>query len=159
MKRIAILGLMSVAAAAGLLGWGSNAGAQGGGDSAPNSYDRLQSATPGTQQIGNANISGALIAGQLQGGGNGLTNVNADLLDGLDSTAFLQSVPVPLNLAGSNATYILRAMNSSTANGSSGLSGIVTGTTGASWGVFAENSSTGGIGVYGYEPAATGNTF
>lgn len=48
----------------------------------------LQGSTPGTSQTGHVNISGTMIAGQFAGGGAGLTGVNADFIDGLDSTAF-----------------------------------------------------------------------
>jgi len=48
----------------------------------------LQDSTPGVPQTGHTNITGTAIAGQFAGGGAGLTAVNADLLDGLNSTAF-----------------------------------------------------------------------
>ncbi len=51
---------------------------------------RLQSTTPGVQDIGHGNISGTMRAGQFVGGGAGLTNVDAQTLDGLNSTAFAQ---------------------------------------------------------------------
>jgi hypothetical protein len=41
------------------------------GDSAPNSYVKLQPATPGAQQAGNTNISGTAIAGQILANGVG----------------------------------------------------------------------------------------
>lgn len=52
---------------------------------------QLQPTTPGTPQTGHANLSGTVVAGQFQGGGSALTGVNADLLGGLNSTAFLLS--------------------------------------------------------------------
>jgi hypothetical protein len=51
---------------------------------------QLQDTTPGRQQIGHFNISGTGIAGFFKGDGSQLTNVNADTLDGLDSSAFPQ---------------------------------------------------------------------
>ncbi len=50
----------------------------------------LQATTPGTQQTGHVNISGTLIAAFFKGDGSEVTSVNADRLDGLDSSAFLR---------------------------------------------------------------------
>src|SRR5438552_18817142 len=62
------------------------------GDSAPNSYVKLQTATPGTSQTGHANISGTSIAGFFQGDGNALTNLNAaNILSGTLADARLSS--------------------------------------------------------------------
>src|SRR5687767_6331344 len=55
---------------------------------------RLQGSTPGDQETGHANVSGTMIAGGFKGSGTGLVGVNADLLDGFNSTSFLQTVPV-----------------------------------------------------------------
>lgn len=117
----------------------------------------LQPTTPGTAQVGNANLSGKLIAGQFQGVGSGLTGVDADLLDGLNSTAFLQSIPVPLLLNGTSATHIIRAENASTAVGSSAVSGISTATSGGAYGVFGRTDSSSGRGVYGLATAFGGS--
>lgn len=121
---------------------------------------KLQATTPGTQQTGNANISGTSIAGQFVGGGAGLTAVNADKLDGLDSTAFLQGVPNPLSLSGSQAggPVILGANSSSTAD-SSGVYGRSTSSTGASVGVRGDTTSTTGLGVYGRALSPAGDNF
>lgn len=43
-------------------------------------YIKLQSATPGTAQTGHANVTGTVIASQFQGGGAGLTGLNASNL-------------------------------------------------------------------------------
>ncbi len=51
---------------------------------------RLQTTTPGVADVGHGNITGTMRAGQLVGGGSGLTSVNADLFDGMNSTAFAQ---------------------------------------------------------------------
>jgi len=57
---------------------------------------KLQATTPGTQQTGNANVSGTAIAGQFQGGGSGLTSLNAsNLATGMLADARL-SANVPL---------------------------------------------------------------
>ena len=51
-------------------------------------FVKRQATTPGTQEIGHINVSGTIIAGQHVGGGAGLTNVNAALLNGLSAPAF-----------------------------------------------------------------------
>lgn len=98
---------------------------------------RLQQTTPGTQQIGHANLNGTIKAGQFQGGGSGLTSVNADLLDGINSTAFLQTIPNPLVLNGSSPTAIISGSNSSSGT-SAGLRGS---STGAGYGGYFESQS------------------
>jgi hypothetical protein len=55
---------------------------------------------------------------------NALFSVDADLLDGLDSTAFLQSIPVPLTLSNWSATYIIQTENVSYYDGASGVYGL-----------------------------------
>lgn len=109
----------------------------------------LQPTTPGTPQAGHSNLNGTSRAGQFMGGGAGLTSVNADLLDGHDSTAFLQSIPVPLALAGSSPTHIFRADNASTASGSAALMGISSAATGETFGVFGQTDSVSGRAIYG----------
>ncbi|MFZ2873038.1 MAG: hypothetical protein WAZ94_00995 [Phycisphaerales bacterium] len=114
-----------------------------------------------------------------------VTNLNADRLDGLDSTAFLQSVPTPLTLSGSNTSHIILGQNTSGELGSSavrgycsaasglhfgvigvndstagrGVAGQATSTTGAAYGVQGASASTDGRGVYGIATAATGSIF
>ncbi|MBL8065116.1 MAG: hypothetical protein JNM34_04570 [Chthonomonadaceae bacterium] len=123
-------------------------------------YVRLQSATPGTAQTGHANITGTAIAGQFIGGGGGLANVNANLLDGLDSTSFLQGVPNPLSLTSSPlGGPVVSGSNGSTGTGSSGVRGASTAATGVTYGVFGTNSSTSGRGVFGESTAATGLSY
>lgn len=154
---------------------------------------RLQSNTPGTQQVGHSNISGTSISGTFQGSGSALTNLNAtqvasgtladarlsgnvallpgsqtfsgqktfsaapsftsspgapfavtsttkvtnlnaDRLDGLDSSAFLQALPNPLGVInGTAGFYAIRG--ETTASNGVGTIGIST------------NTSTFGIGV------------
>ncbi|HEY3242568.1 MAG TPA: hypothetical protein VGM03_04375 [Phycisphaerae bacterium] len=87
---------------------------------------------------------------------NALFALNADRLDGLDSTAFLQSIPVPLTLSGTSATHIIRGENASTANNSSGVRGACTAATGAGFGLYGTSVSMSGRGVYGAATAASG---
>lgn len=84
---------------------------------------------------------------------------NADTLDGLDSSAFLQSVPSPLTLTGSSGSYIIRAENTSTASGASSILGISSGTSGSGYGGRFESASSSGRGVYGWATAASGTTY
>lgn len=120
---------------------------------------RLQSSSPGVQQVGNANLSGTIKAGQFQGGGAGITNVNAALLNGLPSGSFLQSVPVPLILTSSLSNVIVYAENQNTTNNSYGVLGKETGTSGATFGGYFLNDSTSGTGAYGTATASTGTTY
>ena len=88
-----------------------------------------------------------------------VANLNADRLDGLDSAAFLQSIPVPLALTGASALPVIRGENASTAGLSAGVSGISTGANGTTYGVHGRNDSTSGAGVFGTATAATGATY
>lgn len=154
MKRTIVyltLGLAGIA----VYGWTAFGGPQGN----PTLYGivNLQDATPGTKQTGHANISGTMIAGQFAGGGASLTGVNADKLDGLDSTAFLQSIPVPLTLSGSSTTHIIKGTNSSTAANSVGVQGVSSAGSGATYGVIGQTSSSAGRGVLGQATATAGD--
>ena len=88
-----------------------------------------------------------------------VANLNADLLDGLNSSAFLQSIPVPLALSGSTGLYIVKGENSSTLSGAKGLWGFATGATGSVSAVAGQVESTSGRGVYGHATASTGTTY
>jgi hypothetical protein len=77
---------------------------------------------------------------------NALFALNADRLDGLDSTAFLQSIPVPLTLSGTSDTHIIRVQNASSTHYSTAVFGESTGT-GNTYGVFGQSPN--GRGVYG----------
>ncbi len=122
------------------------------------SFVQLQTASPGVPQTGNSNVTGTARAGQFVGGGAGVTGVNATLLDGLDSTAFLQGVPNPLNLSGSVAIgAIVSGTNSSTTG--RGVYGLASATTGAAYGVFGESQSTSGRAVLGLANATTGTNY
>lgn len=84
-------------------------------------------------------------------------NLNADRLDGLDSSAFLQSIPNPLTLSGNNSSHIIRGENASTASNSSSISGVSTAGSGATIGVHGEVHSGSGIGVYGRNNGLAGS--
>lgn len=72
-----------------------------------------------------------------------VTNLNADLLDGLTSASFLQSIPNPLSL-------------SFAVDNGSVIEGINNGTTAQSVGVYGESQSSFGRGVVGRSTSATG---
>jgi len=52
------------------------------------SFLRLQAITPGVQQVGHANVSGPVIAGQFQGGGGAVTGVDAARLGGQSASSY-----------------------------------------------------------------------
>lgn len=85
--------------------------------------------------------------------------VSADRLDGLDSTAFVQSIPNPLTLSGTSAAHIIRGENASTTLASSGVFGLSTSTVGRTYGVFGQSDSTTGRGVFGSATAPSGFTY
>lgn len=78
-----------------------------------------------------------------------VTNLNADLLDGLNSSAFLQSIPVPLLLSGTNSSQIIRGQNASSAQDSVGIRGISTSSSGRTYGIYGVSDSPDGAGVRG----------
>ncbi|MFH0980198.1 MAG: hypothetical protein V2A79_01495 [Planctomycetota bacterium] len=88
-----------------------------------------------------------------------VANLNADRIDGLDSTAFLQSIPNPLTLTGSSIAHIIRGENASTVPGASGVHGLSTAATGQTYGGRFESTSTSGRGVYGTATADSGFTY
>lgn len=120
---------------------------------------RLQAATPGVAQVGHLHVSGTAMATSFVGNGAGLSNVNADLLDGINSTAFLQSVPVPLSLSGSVNLPVLTAENSSPAANTTGVYGrsTYTGQT-ANYGGHFESNGQYGRGVWGEALSTTGTS-
>lgn len=85
-----------------------------------------------------------------------VTNLNADLLDGLHASAFLQSIPNPLTLSGTNYPHIIRGENASTASLSAGLYGASTSPISVTLGVYGESASVNGCGVRGEATSATG---
>jgi hypothetical protein len=80
-------------------------------------------------------------------------NLNADMLDGIDSSSFLTAIPNPLALTGTTTAATISGANSSTAAGASGVFGDATGTTGITYGVFGRAASVNGYGVYGLATA------
>ena len=113
-----------------------------------------------------------------------VTNLNADLLDGLNSSAFLTGIPNPLTLSGSSGlSPIISGTNTNTSGisvlGSAtatigvnygvigrsdsvsgrGVLGNATASTGAAYGVFGQSESTSGTGVRGNATAFTGTTY
>lgn len=85
--------------------------------------------------------------------------LNTDQLDGLDSTAFLQAVPNPLNLSGSQAgSHIIQGTNSSSSLGSMGVSGVSSASVGVAYGGYFRSDSTSGAGVFGHASANAGGT-
>jgi hypothetical protein len=84
--------------------------------------------------------------------------LNADRIDGLDSTAFLQSVPVPLTLSGTNNSHIIRGTNASTNLGAIGVLGSCNAATGVNFGGYFLSASTSGRGVFGEASASSGPT-
>jgi hypothetical protein len=85
--------------------------------------------------------------------------LNTDRLDGLDSTAFLQAVPTPLSLSGSQAgSHIIHGTNTSSAFGSIGVSGVSSASVGVTYGGLFQSVSTSGAGVFGYASANAGGT-
>lgn len=100
-----------------------------------------------------------------------VNNLNVDLLDGLDSSAFLTGVPVPLILTGDSATQILSVTNTSVAansraifasvsgNSSRGVQGVASSGVGTTYGIYGEAASTDGRGVFGLATSATGPSY
>lgn len=103
--------------------------------------------------------AGNAFTGAFAGSGAGLMSVNADLLDGLDSSVFLQSIPVPLTLSGASLTHIIRGQNASDVFDATGVYGLSTGGFGITHGVFGRSDSSSGRGVNGVAAAGFGTTF
>ncbi|MBX7133224.1 MAG: hypothetical protein K1X67_11155 [Fimbriimonadaceae bacterium] len=108
----------------------------------------LQPTAPGSAQTGHTNITGSAYAGQFVGGGAGLTGVNSNLLDGLDSTAFLRP-NFPIITTTTDPAATIQAEN--TANAGIAIKGVVTTSVGGSSpsGVYGLNTSVRGEGVLG----------
>jgi len=86
--------------------------------------------------------------------------LNADRLDGLDSTAFLQAIPNPLSLFGSHPSgSVVLGLNSSSADDSIGILGVAFAASGVTSGVVGQSNSTDGIGVKGLASSTSGITY
>ncbi len=90
---------------------------------------------------------------------NALFALNADQLDGLDSTAFLQSIPIPLTLIGTSNNWMIKAENATTAAGAASIHGAATGATGNTYAGYFQSASTSGTGVLGISNALSGTTY
>ncbi|MBS1712738.1 MAG: hypothetical protein JST30_00225 [Armatimonadetes bacterium] len=135
-------------------------------------FVRIQTTTPGTAQTGHSHITGTAIAGQFRGDGSGVFGVNADLLDGLDGTAFASKVHVHggSDIASGTvpdarlSTNVARRDLANTFNAgptvfSSGFVGVQRSSQVSSAEIFGiGNSSTGFNGMY-VRTAATGKPF
>lgn len=88
-----------------------------------------------------------------------VANLNADLLDGLDSTAFLRST-LPIDLSGSiPGSFLMQVTNSSTGEGATAIRGVASGTGGSRlYGLWGETKSSTGYGVLGYASGTTAGT-
>ena len=116
---------------------------------------RLQSATPGVMQSGNANISGTMKAGFLKGDGSGITNLPANnIVGGLGNG----NLPMPLSLVGNVSGGVITGDNQNLGIFSCGVQGIQSAATGSGIGVIGWANSTSGTGVLGLAAATTGAT-
>ncbi len=113
---------------------------------------RLQASTPGTQQVGHANLSGTIRAGAFVGSGAGLSGVPWAAITGAPTTL--------LALPYSGSTSTPGNAFSVTQNGSgTALLGSSTSSSGLEVGVNGLASGFDGVGVSGYASHATGDTY
>lgn len=124
----------------------------------------LQPSTPGTQQLGHANVSGRIIAGSVHvtdpsPAGQAIIG-NATSTTGATFGGFFRS-DSPLG----RALYGRAAATTGTTSGvygqadspaGRGVTGVVAATSGNATGVWGQTASAGGRGVYGYNTSATG---
>ncbi len=121
----------------------------------------LNAASISSGTLGGAHLAGAYsnaltlnnasnaFTGSFTGNGAALTNVDAQTLDGIDSSAFLQSIPSPLALTSTSVNGTIRGTNTSTAAGVSGVYGIASAGNLENYGVYGESTSGFGYGVRG----------
>ncbi|HYE61143.1 MAG TPA: hypothetical protein VD997_04035 [Phycisphaerales bacterium] len=88
-----------------------------------------------------------------------VTNLNADLLDGLSASSFLTTIPNPLSLTGNTAGPVIRAENASLNSAGAGVLGVQTAATGTAPAVQGIASSVGGRGVLGLATNTTGANY
>ncbi len=88
-------------------------------------------------------------------------SLNADRIDGLDSSAFLTSNSVPLVLTGSDPIGVIRGENNSSLNNSAGIVGTATAGSGITYGGWFQSSGENGRGVFGFgsSTSGTGTTY
>jgi hypothetical protein len=124
----------------------------------------LQPTTPGTKQVGNANISGRIIAGSILAENSTPTAQvivgNATSTSGANFGGFFRSdSPLGRALYGrasalSGTTHGVWGQADSP--GGRGVTGVAPATTGNATGVWGQTASTTGRGVYGYTTSASG---
>jgi len=127
----------------------------------------LQPTTPGTQQIGNTNISGRMIASSVHVTDPSPTGQaivgSATSTTGANFGGFFRS-DSPLG----RALYGRAAATTGTTSGiygqadspaGRGVTGVVAATTGNATGVWGQTASTSGRGVYGYSTAVSGESY
>lgn len=124
----------------------------------------LQPATPGVTQVGNANVSGRILAGSIQAESSNPTAQaivgNATSTTGATFGGFFRSdSPLGRALYGrasatSGTTHGVWGQSDSP--GGRGVTGVAPATTGNATGVWGQTASTTGRGVYGYTTSATG---
>ncbi|HRI43768.1 MAG TPA: hypothetical protein PLL78_13520 [Fimbriimonadaceae bacterium] len=100
-----------------------------------------------------------------------VNNLNADLIDGLDSSAFITTASIPLALTGDSLTHILAVTNTSVGANAKGIFATVSSNSGravhgvagsgggTTYGVFGEAASTDGRGVFGLATSASGPSY
>lgn len=115
---------------------------------------RLQSTSPGVQQTGNGNLNGTMKAGQFQGGGAGITGINASNIS--TGTLGAARLPVPLSLTGSIGGGLITGNNGDPMG--TGVAGVATAGSGSSSGLWGQCASTDGRGVTAWATASTGAT-
>ncbi len=104
----------------------------------------------GVYSVGNLHATGTI-----SGNGSGLTNVDASHLGGSHSSAYLKSVPKPLELIAGSVYPIIHGQNT---GGSTGVRGSALAAAGLTVGVLGVVESTSGRGVEGFASATTGFT-
>ncbi len=77
----------------------------------------LQPTTPGTAQVGHANVNGTVRAGQFVGGGAGVTGVNASQLGGIAANQYMVCSTITTRGPASTASAARRTASRASARG------------------------------------------
>lgn len=124
----------------------------------------LQTATPGTQQVGNTNVSGTMLAGTVSASNGGATaqvvQGNATSATGANFGGLFRSS----STSGTGVRGVASASSGATNGGTfqaaapsgAGARGFHTATNGVGFGVFGQSASIEGVGVKGISTAASG---
>ncbi len=93
-----------------------------------------------------------------------INNLNADTLDGIDSGAFLQAVPVPLKLVGNDSSAVLDVTNNYPIVGAAAIkalnpAGTAIVANASDVGIQATAGAEGGIALYGWAAASTSGNY